>query len=246
VSDAYAAAAPWSGCWTSAFSTRCTSRRALGHLCEAPGRRLWSPNATLIYYLLVRVHAEVTADDGGAHPPRGCLHVCLLYTGNFSPYRQRALDRLYVESGVYPSWRRGFGEALIANVRRAKIVVNMRNHDVPCEVKMARLMVLLSQHTCVCAAVAVAARRRARDIMHAHRFVVSERLGMPETEEHFSRGIVFVDSEDLAPTIVFYLRRPALRESIARSGFELFSAMPQWAALAEPVRAIEHARGCGA
>ena len=79
-----------------------------------------------------------------------------------------------------------------------------------------------------------------------NRFVVSEHLGVPELEDYFQEGVVFVDAADLGPTIVFYLRRPDLRERIARRGFELMTARPQWAALADAVDGIERKRGCNA
>ena len=74
--------------------------------------------------------------------------------------------------------------------------------------------------------------------------MLSERLGVPETEEYFRDGVVFVDSEDLAPALLFYLRRPDLRRRVAAAGFDALAAAPQWRALVEPVGAIASARGC--
>jgi hypothetical protein len=61
------------------------------------------------------------------------------------------LKKLHEESGIEASWIRGFGDALVSSVRDAAVFVNLRTYGTGCEMKMARFMVLLSQHVCVAA-----------------------------------------------------------------------------------------------
>ena len=84
---------------------------------------------------------------------RACVCVCegggMLRAGTVSPYRTTTLQSLYHTTRVYPAWERGWGRELERVVRRARIFVLLRNHNVDCEVKMARLVLLLSNHVCV-------------------------------------------------------------------------------------------------
>jgi hypothetical protein len=104
-----------------------------------------------------------------------------------------------------------------------KVVLNLRNHEIACETKMSRLMLMLANRA----------------------FVVSHTLGaLSEPELLFREGAVFVDTPHLAPTLLYYLHNPAARAAVAARGYAALAAMPQWRALVAPVRALEVARGC--
>lgn len=76
------------------------------------------------------------------------------------------------------------------------------------------------------------------------RFVLSEATGVTEDVGYYRSGMVMVPATRLAESISYYLPRPALRETIARRGRELFMARPQSEELREAVEELAARAGC--
>ena len=142
----------------------------------------------------------------------------VLFFGSECARRHRFLATIVSDAGVLPMWHNAYGTKLEVLVRRAAVVLVVRQYDTAGYPTMSRVAPLLASET----------------------FIVSEQLD-DDSWLQDGDGVVFVDDAgDAAAAILFYLRRPDLRLSIARKGRAAIEARPQWELLEGPLRRLGH------
>jgi hypothetical protein len=136
--------------------------------------------------------------------PNGEKDIDILFMGSISPRRKELLERLKTIEGAKIMIADGglWGEERIGLIKRSKIVVNIHYYGPDSILEMARLSVLLANHS----------------------FIISETGGDTSMEKRLEKGIVFGKYNELVTLCKKYLKDDMItkRTSVSREGYRIF------------------------
>jgi hypothetical protein len=128
----------------------------------------------------------------------------ILFMGSISPRRKELLERLRSIEGARIMIADGglWGEERLGLIKRSKIVINIHYYGANSLLEMARLSVLLANHS----------------------FIISETGGDATMDKRVDKGVVFGKYDELVTLCKKYLRNDMIskRTSISREGYRLF------------------------
>ncbi len=128
----------------------------------------------------------------------------ILFMGSISPRRKELLERLKTIDGAKIMIADGglWGEERLGLIKRSKIVINIHYYGPDSLLEMARLSVLLANHS----------------------FIISESGGDASMDKRLDKGVVFGKYDELVTLCKKYLRVDmiAKRTSISREGYRIF------------------------
>jgi hypothetical protein len=128
----------------------------------------------------------------------------ILFMGSINPRRKDLLERLKTIEGAKIMIADGglWGEERIGLMKRSKIVINIHYYGANSLLEMARLSVLLANHS----------------------FIISETGGDASMDKRLDKGVVFGKYDELVTLCKKYLRPDMVskRTSISREGYKIF------------------------